>query len=67
VTEPSTEGGPSPRPPADAISSDELEFRLDVALDVERERLLFYRVVLVLEVLAAALLIRQILLWYVVR
>lgn len=67
MTDPPTKGGPGPRPPAHELSADELEFRLDVALDVERERLLFYRVVLVLEVLAAALLVRQILLWYVVR
>jgi hypothetical protein len=44
-----------------------MEFQLDLALDVERERLLLYRVVLVLELLAGALLVRQALLWYFVR
>jgi len=45
------------------LPADDVEFRLDVSLDIERERLLFYRVILVLELLAGALLVRQMLLW----
>ena len=70
VTEPSSGDGVEPR--ADPGGQPQwnrvrMEFQLDLALDVERERLLLYRVVLVLELLAGALLVRQALLWYFVR
>lgn len=46
------------------LTEDDLRFRLDIELDIEHERLLLYRVILILELVAGALLVRQALLWY---
>lgn len=50
--------GAAPAPDAD----DNERFRLDLAIDVERERLLLYRIALVFEVIAAIAILRQLIL-----
>jgi hypothetical protein len=53
--------GPAGAAPAADADANE-EFRLDLAIDVERERLLLYRIALVFEIIAAIAIVRQLIL-----
>lgn len=48
-------------PPSAADSPELEEFRLELGIDVERERLLLYRIALIFELIAAIIIVRQIL------
>ena len=56
-------GGTVPATPS-VLNEEDLRFRLDIETDIEHERLLLYRVLLVLELLAGVLVARHFLLGY---